>query len=221
MGFTLLMQGHIEKMLEFYEKHFDQSLYDRLPGWITTHDFNLTNDLMRDTEAPSSWCKRPIQSLLKTLALNFKARQQTEEAWAFLFLLLMSLPICSVVTLILMWFYDPAELRLAWFFLIYALHFLWQCGYVFHAAASVSDWSWKVRTSIVESIAGNRIRFAHEDASPLAVTAYLDHLRESYHAFRVLGVPITYSLGAKLAQACFAVILPLIVLRFQEVSSFW
>jgi len=144
---------------------------------------------------------RGLGELFVLLTHDMDVRRGTEHAWQFGFLMSITLPcLAAAMFLLLCWWRDFDYVVELWDFPYFALHFMVQAWLTFRSAAAITEASAEARLSIIKKIITGRVVFADTPES-FRVEAYLSYLTHCYEGFRVLGIPITRSLLAKLAQA--------------------
>jgi len=145
--------------------------------------------------------ERALGELFDLLTRNIDVRLGTECAWLLGFLMTVTWPcLAAAMFLALCWHRELKYVMSVWFFPCFVLHFMVQSGLTCRSAAAISDASATARLGVVEKIITRDVVFTDTQES-FRVQAYLSYLTHCYNGFRVLGIPITRSLLAKLLQA--------------------
>eukprot|EP00762_Andalucia_godoyi_P007369 ANDGO_01561.mRNA.1 hypothetical protein len=229
LTFALLMRAHIRQMLIFQNYHYlTPPLSSRElkplswkqgssgPFFPNSDEFERS---FRDkygastTGAVSPSVSTSISYLVSLMSFNIAQRNATQKAWSFLFLSTTFIPVLCIVAMAIEAVHDVEELINGWYFIIYAVHFILQAVWIFDCGARISLVSWQIRTTILRDIAAKFVVFQPGECI-ITVSSYIAYLQTAYRAFNVLGVPITYSLGAKITQVLVFFIGPLFIAAF-------
>ena len=152
-----------------------------------------------------------IAELVENIAYNIRLRRRTQRAWTFHFTSVHAMPLMSVVLMIYFLVVDKAVMLRVWVFIVYAVHFCAQAGWVFRSAQRVTEHSFQARRDMYEVIAKDDSGFAVEDRQ--RVGEFSNFMMHCYDGFCIWGLPVTAAEGGRILQLLFAVVGPIVVMR--------